>query len=348
MNKPQISVIVPVYNAASYLEQCIRSIFAQSFSDLEIIAVNDGSTDASAALLDQLAATDKRLHVFHRPNMGVSAARNFGIKHAAGAYIGFSDADDFMEPTMLQELHSAVTANNCDWAICNVNMLRESEPVRARLLMTDEVLEVSTNRASFVHGLMRFHYDNANWNKLFSASIIHEHHLLFTEGMQVWEDLLFNLRYLNYVNRIAVLAKPLYNYRILSSSLFAGYSGKLIPQFNTLYHQYLAFAQQHAGDEEIKAFKQETARIVYYDLLYRTELDLKQQSVPGVSFYRLFRETLNRFDPTIFYYPAAMRKGFQGFKQWLLHTQRFGLFAFIISMKPWLRRPYRFLRRYLR
>lgn len=347
MNKPQISVIVPVYNAASYLEQCIRSIFAQSFSDLEIIAVNDGSTDASAALLDQLAATDKRLHVFHRPNMGVSAARNFGIKHAAGAYIGFSDADDFMEPTMLQELHSAVTANNCDWAICNVNMLRESEPVRARLLMTDEVLEVSTNRASFVHGLMRFHYDNANWNKLFSASIIHEHHLLFTEGMQIWEDLLFNLRYLNYVNRIAVLAKPLYNYRILSSSLFAGYSRKLIPQFNTLYHQYLAFAHQHAGSEEVHAFQTETARIVYNDLLFRLEKEIKEQTSPGLLFYRLYRKSLESFDPSVFYFPAANRTSIQGFKKWLLHSRRFGLFAFIISLKPWLRRPYRFLRRYL-
>ncbi len=348
MVAPKISIIIPVFNAGLYIEQCIRSVLNQTMQDVEIIAVNDGSTDNSATLLDAMASTDHRLQVFHNSNKGVSAARNFGLQQARGMYIGFSDADDWMEPTMLEDLYNAVTTKGCDWAICNVNSIREGQPIKTRLHMTDQVLEVDGNRAGFIHGLMRFHYDNANWNKLFSAAIIRKNQLRFDESMQIWEDLLFNLQYLQYAGKVAVIAKPLYNYRILSTSLFSGNRDNKIPQFNKLYNGYLSFADSYAGASEITAFKAEMARITYSQLLYEAELKVnrEQHFFPKVAI--AFKQELKRFNPLIFDFSSQERKGLQGIKRQLLQQQQFALFALIIASKPLLRKPYRFVRRLLK
>jgi glycosyltransferase involved in cell wall biosynthesis len=320
----------------------------QTILDIEVLAVNDGSTDNSKTILDQLAAEDQRLQVFHNGNKGVSAARNFGLQRARGAYIGFSDADDFMDPTMLEELYQAMIEGKADWAICNVRLMQEGKEPKTRLNMTDQVLEAGTGKAAFVHGLMRFHYDNANWNKLFKASIIREQQLCFAEDMRIWEDLLFNLQYLQSVNRVAVVAKPLYNYRILGTALFSGETTDLLPQFNKLYDHYLQFAQEINALEEAEAFKLEMARITYNQLLWKAEVKVRSGQNIFFTVLKSYIRELKRFNPAVFYYPGSERKGLQGIKRQLLQRRQFGLFALIIAVKPFLRKPYHLLRRLLK
>ena len=103
-NTPLISVIVPVYNTKAYLERCVSSIINQTYSNLEIILVNDGSTDGTGALCDELAETDPRIRVLHKENGGSSSARNLGISHANGAYLAFIDSDDYASPEMFERL----------------------------------------------------------------------------------------------------------------------------------------------------------------------------------------------------------------------------------------------------
>lgn len=348
MTTPLISIIIPVYNAGAYIAQCIRSVLNQTLADVEVIAVNDGSTDNSKAILDELAAADQRLLVFHRSNHGVSATRNFGLQNATGSYIGFSDADDFMEPTMLEELYYALLKSRADWAICNVRLMQEGKEPEIRLKMTDEVLATGTGKAAVVHGLMRFHYDNANWNKLFKASIIRDQQLCFAEDMRIWEDLLFNLQYLQFVNKLAVVAKPLYNYRILSTALFSGQGTDLLPQFNKLYTHYLQFAQKLHALEEAEAFKQEMARITYNQLLHHAEMKIKHERQGFFAVFRAYSNELKRFNPAIFYYPSAERKGVQGIKKQFLQSRYYSLFSVIIASKPYLKRLYPILRKLLK
>jgi glycosyltransferase involved in cell wall biosynthesis len=347
MPAPKISIIIPVYNAASYLEQCIRSALNQSMQETEIIAVNDGSNDDSKMILDQLAATDQRLKVFHNSNRGVSATRNFGLQKVTGEYISFCDADDFMEPTMLAKLYQSIQQNYCDWAICNVNELQEGKQTKTRLNLTDQVLDISNNKEGFVHGLMRFHFDNANWNKLYNTSIIRQNKICFAEDMQIWEDLLFNLQYLQYAKRVAVIAKPLYNYRIISTALFSGQGTDLLPQFNRLYDHYVQFVLARSGVKEAEAFKEEMARIIYYQLLWKAEVKLKREQQGFFKILNAYTQELKRFNPAIFYYPSNERKGVQGIKKQLLQNHSFRLFSFIIAAKPFLKRPYRFVRKLL-
>ena len=113
---PEISVIVPVYRAESFLRKCTESILSQTFSDLELLLVDDGSPDGSGALCDAIAREDSRVRVFHKENGGVSSARNLGLEEARGRYIAFADADDWLPPDGLALLHAALEKSGADTA----------------------------------------------------------------------------------------------------------------------------------------------------------------------------------------------------------------------------------------
>lgn len=124
-----ISVIIPVYNTKNYLNKCIDSVLRQTYKNIEIIIIDDGSTDGSAELCDMYAKKDKRIKVLHKENSGVSDARNHGLKIAKGKYIGFVDSDDYIEETMYEYLYNLIKKNNADMSICNV-FLVEGKSIR--------------------------------------------------------------------------------------------------------------------------------------------------------------------------------------------------------------------------
>lgn len=117
---PIISIIVPVYNVEPYLESCIDSILAQSFSDIEVILVNDGSEDRSGVICDQYLSRDDRVRVIHKPYGGVSSARNVGLQSAKGQFIGFVDGDDRIEKDMYKTLYELCMETNSDISICKL------------------------------------------------------------------------------------------------------------------------------------------------------------------------------------------------------------------------------------
>lgn len=116
---PQLSVIIPVYNAEKFINNCVDSILNQTFSDLEVVLVDDGSPDLSGAICDGYAETDKRVKVIHQKNAGVSAARNAGLDLAAGKYVTFVDSDDFVEPQMYEKMISVADKYDCDVVMCD-------------------------------------------------------------------------------------------------------------------------------------------------------------------------------------------------------------------------------------
>ncbi len=115
-----ISVIVPVYNVAPYLQRCVNSILAQTYQDLELIMIDDGSTDNSGSICDELQKKDPRIIVIHQNNQGVSAARNAGLDKCTGGYISFVDPDDWIEQNMYQDMVTAIKQKDADFAVCNV------------------------------------------------------------------------------------------------------------------------------------------------------------------------------------------------------------------------------------
>ena len=116
--EPLISVIVPIYNAEQYIDRCLKSILKQTYSNLEVLLIDDGSSDGSSSICKQYELSDNRVHYYHQHNSGVSAARNKGLDIAKGEYIGFCDADDWIESDMYEVLYSMINSSQSDIAIC--------------------------------------------------------------------------------------------------------------------------------------------------------------------------------------------------------------------------------------
>ena len=118
-----ISIIVPVYNVEQYLEKCVCSIINQTYKNLEIILVDDGATDSSGNMCDELAKSDNRIKVYHKENGGLSDARNYGVERATGEYIGFVDSDDYIDSEMYEKLYEAIKKEDVDVAECNFRFI---------------------------------------------------------------------------------------------------------------------------------------------------------------------------------------------------------------------------------
>jgi glycosyltransferase involved in cell wall biosynthesis len=326
MDIPKISVIVPVFNAGLYLEKCINSLLDQTFGDFEIIAINDGSTDNSANILDAYSSMERRIRVFHRKHEGVSISRNFAIQQVNGKYISFADADDWMEPTMLNDLFNLIEHNRSDLAVGNVFLHDDMGSVNIRLDLSDQLLEGSERLREYFQGLMRFKYDNANWNKLYKTETIQVHHLRFSEQMTRWEDLLFNLQYYLFIDRISISAKPMYNYRYRNEKLSHDQIVEICQQFNHLYQNFLNIISDGSYPKEEKIFRSEIARIAYYELLPVILSDIAdtRKNISASIDKRI--AALKELDPGIFKYLSADIFGTQKIKGTLLKNGYYRLF----------------------
>ncbi|SMC98083.1 glycosyltransferase family 2 protein [Sporomusa malonica] len=214
---PVISVIVPVYKAERHLIKCIDSILAQTFSDFELILVDDGSPDSCPGVCDQYREKDTRVKVIHQNNSGVSIARNVGIYHAQGDYIVFVDSDDYVGKTYLERLYKGYELE-ADIAICgyytvynnqrDLACIDETLPAEYLGVIKDCFKNIIKNRLLY-----------SPWNKMYKLKIIKENHILFDPNMSLGEDLCFNIAYLYFCNNCFLCNLPLYHYIKSNSSL---------------------------------------------------------------------------------------------------------------------------------
>ena len=213
---PKVSIIVPIYNTSNLLSKCINSIIKQTHQNLEIILVDDGSTDNSGSIIDEYAEKDNRIKVIHQKNHGQSNARNTGLKHITGDYIGFIDSDDMIKPNFIKTLLSLYgNDNNTSITVCgheyryikkNITKSLYNSPLKPR--RDNESVKAYILKLLAKDGRMY----SCN-NKLFRTSIIKKHHLSFDESINFAEDTKFVLTYLLFANgEIAYSPKPLYIY----------------------------------------------------------------------------------------------------------------------------------------
>lgn len=207
-DKAIVSIIIPVYNAESYLEECLDSVLAQSYENLEIILVNDGSTDSSSTICTKYAAQDIRVKFYTKNNGGVSSARNLALEHVTGDFITFIDSDDFISPYFVKELLSAI--QNSDLSLCGYNRLKNKETISMILpqkcKMTREQLFEYTLCSNYISGYL--------CTKMFRTSIVSKLHLRFNPALKVGEDMLWIIQYYNACQSGLYVNQPLYNYRL--------------------------------------------------------------------------------------------------------------------------------------
>ena len=204
-----ISVIVPIYNVKQYLKECLDSIVNQTYTKLEILLIDDGSTDGSGAICDVYAQRDDRIKVCHKKNGGVSIARNTGLDMATGAHLIFVDADDWIHPQLLESYRifedKSVTVL-CDYTSrqkCRDRFTEKELKSCSEYMGKEQFMEVFCNN-----------YINSPVNKYYKTSIIQENGIRFPENMNLGEDLVFNLHYQEKANTsYFILHKPFYYYR---------------------------------------------------------------------------------------------------------------------------------------
>lgn len=238
-----VSIIVPAYNCIKSLEYCVGSIRQQTYTNFELILVDDGSTDSSGKLCDRFAAEDDRIRVIHKPNGGVSSARNAGINAVTGEYITFCDSDDYLEPDYLEALIQAAESNpDCGHIWCCFQTVTgyQKENAAPNYISEESVLYYTLKDYMTLHEMW---LDTGPWNKLYIAKIIKESGLHFSEDLSLGEDWLFNLAYIDASanNKIAVVTKPLYNYvRGNNDSLDSNYRQDLLDIYRRLNAECLA------------------------------------------------------------------------------------------------------------
>lgn len=202
---PKISVIVPVYNVENLLPRCIDSILSQSFTDFELLLIDDGSPDNCGKICDEYAEKDSRVRVFHKPNGGVSSARNLGLDNAQGEWITFIDSDDYIEQGFLaipKELSADLLINNY------------------KVVFGDKISPICFESKD-INNLQLTHFISKNlvkqvfrvpWAKFFRRSIIYKNKISFIKGVKIGEDSLFMLEYLHYTQSIKFISLASYVY----------------------------------------------------------------------------------------------------------------------------------------
>ena len=223
----KISVIIPVYNSEPYLRKCLDSVVNQTYRNLEILLVDDGSTDNSGRICNEYAAKDNRIKVFRKDNGGVSSARNIGLKNFTGDYLGFVDSDDWLEPDMYEILYNAINNNNVHISVvCFTRDTEDSSIVeRGREEIPNKIL-TQKEMLLYLFRLAKYAgFYSALWNKLFKADIIRNSNLTFDKKFEISEDLWFIAKLILFDKYTGIYVnKPLYHYLQRGDSLIRSYS----------------------------------------------------------------------------------------------------------------------------
>lgn len=260
--KMKVSVIVPVHNAEKTLSRCVESILAQSYKNLEVILVNDGSTDRSLEICQSLVNMDNRVVVIDKNRDGVSSARNSGLKATTGDFIQFVDADDTLKPNMTENLVETMLKTNADVVICGYDRV-SSKSVNAKRPKSAIYSETSAFKDTFVE-LYKGAFFNAPWNKLYRRDKIKG---LFDENISMGEDLLFNLAYFSNCNKISVISDNLYNYNVASQvSLAAKFDDSLLSTQIILNKKVQEFFENKFGSRDFRDINEVFAKEIYYYL----------------------------------------------------------------------------------
>ncbi|WP_185959505.1 glycosyltransferase family 2 protein [Planococcus salinarum] len=204
----KITVIIPIYNVEDYLKKCVESVINQTYKNLEILLINDGSTDSSGSLCDSFALTDSRIRAIHKKNGGISDARNTGLEAATGEFIAFLDSDDWVDPEMYEVLHDLLILHEADVSIC-----------RFKNIHNDMIEDGSTGKIAVYDNIgalkaiakieNNFFLTHNVWNKLFKSELVKK--FRFLKG-KIAEDLYFTPKVIHASERCVYIDKAMYNY----------------------------------------------------------------------------------------------------------------------------------------
>ena len=255
--KDLISIIIPVYNSEKYLKKCLDSILRQTYTNIEIILVDDGSTDNSRIVCLDYMKMDKRIKYIKKKNGGVSSARNVGLKELTGKYVLFIDSDDYIDETMVKKLYDSLTLYDSDMSMCNIYKVDEQGKVFFKTFNSDK--ELITGKECMYN---IFNYENAYCypiNKLFNVSFLQKNNIKFDEKLHFMEDFYFVCEVIEKTKKITNNSECLYFYvHRKGSATHSKFNEKWLSRYDI---------QKEIIDRYSKDFSIKTRDLFFYDFV---------------------------------------------------------------------------------
>lgn len=219
MKNPKISVIVPVYNVENYLPRCVNSILVQTFTDFELLLIDDGSKDCSGKICDEYAKKDNRIRVFHKENEGISSSRQLGIDNAKGEFSIHIDSDDWVEKNMLEEMYSEVVKTTAD--IVSFDYYHNSQYIKE---------EHSSKSIQVIYDILSGKNRGVMWNKIVRHSLYKENAIVFPKNINFCEDVYVCTLLYMHTDKIAHISKAYYHYMDNPNSITRSLTKSIIKQ----------------------------------------------------------------------------------------------------------------------
>lgn len=281
MSKPLVSVLIPVYNVEDYLERCLDSVLNQTLTQIEVICVNDGSTDRSPEILKEYQENDSRIVIVNKQNGGLPSARNAGIEKARGEYVGFVDSDDYVQPNMFEKLYKTAKAEKSDVVICGANILPEVPRASDWLYAC---LSPSHRKYEKFDPEMLFNDMTVTpflWRTLIKKSLIDQNHLRLKEDIMIGEDKAFQCKVYPLANSITVIPDKLYNYfwcregSLMNQTVYGDPEKKVLEHGRLVSHIADTVLHYEEKEDLKKAFLEWSIPFLYEDFIF---LSLKNKA----------------------------------------------------------------------
>ncbi len=297
---PKVSVIIPVYNVEAYIDRCVQSILAQSFKDIELILVDDGSSDRSGAICDGYQKADSRVKVFHLPNSGASAARNAGIEAACGQYIMFVDSDDYIDSDMLEAM---LAKNEADIILSGLRFMLPDGRTQQLFEAADfDRISLHDFIKEYYHRALSPNITNGPYNKLYKKDLIDKHRIRFDETISICEDKLFVDCFLKECMTVSSIKQSYYNYvQYGANTLMRRYNDNAFTAQELEHKAKMELIDRADVPERKEQLSKESMRgfMQYiYQIYERSGLDSKgkREKLEECIKNQTFSDLLNRYD----------------------------------------------------
>lgn len=281
MEEIKVSVIIPCYNGEKYLKECLNSIVRQTLKDIEIICVNDGSTDTTQSIMEEYATKDNRIKIVKQENKGLGAARNAGFDIAQGQYISFIDSDDWVSENFLEDLYDTAISNNAEIAVGEI--LRTVPRIGGGFDFNDLVIHKGIKCSKISeekYALAQCPAHNYVWNKLYKRNMLKKSGVRFEEGV-IFEDIEWTNKVIYYLRRLVTVPKAYYYYRWSPISLMIGKSDKWMKDFNHVMQKTILFRQ---------SINPEIEDITLFDWTTKTDYSLFGVTLFQIRTYGLYKQ----------------------------------------------------------
>lgn len=332
MEEKLISIIIPVYKVEKYLDKCVESVVNQTYKNLEIILVDDGSPDGCPAMCDEWAKKDKRIKVIHKENGGVSLARNAGIDIASGDYLAFIDSDDYIDVTMYEKLIKSAGENNSDITFCRYvetdgdgNLKRVNE-INLPKCNSSNIASFFTNKNAWIEGEVC--YTDAifgnTWRLLYKKSFVGESRF---QSLTFAEDFLFNLNLFKKKPKISIVDEYLYYYYQREGSVVHTFNERKYNSKLEVIKQAVELLKDLVDDDTLCAYKFNSYYLLVTDFALHTNKNLFKEfkKKKWIQEYNCRKN-----------YKCAQKKTKKfstKFAHWLIYKRLFGLFSFLFRIK---------------